>query len=351
MSRATVVALALTFACKGEEPETTTTVSTTVDTTPPAFPLPDDIATIDFVTAYRDAMNLAVSVSTQQPWLGHTTSITGRGPGCPDFWTGEITDPSGEIVGNDFGLSWYDDCQTSLGMSYDGWVWWDFSVVEAGDPTTAEGLTSDATRTIEGDAFVSDVDGNVVFEFDGTATDSFYNVEADGYTRFTYSSTVDGTVTGSAPFGTDSLTPDGYRSDLFLFLSGGDVDAFEARGNVYMFTPQLEGRFDSIEVDLSFTGPASAAPGSCTLEPLGWIGLRDANALWYDVIFQPRYTDDIVGEPFPNDPRSACDGCGFLYVQGIAQDIQVCMDFNFLFDGQTVPLPDPDDYVLPLHAL
>jgi hypothetical protein len=161
---------------------------------------------------------------------------------------------------------------------------------------------------------------------------------------------MDATVTGVDAFGVDTLTPEGYRSDLFFFLSGGDVDAFEARGNVYLFTPQLRDRFDSVEVDLAFTGPASTAPDACALEPLGWVGLRDANALWYDVIFLPRYEDDIVADPFPNDPRSSCDGCGHLYVQGIDQDIEICLDFNFLFDG-TVPLPDPDDYVLPFHAL
>jgi hypothetical protein len=121
-----------------------------------------------------------VSVSAQQPWLGHTQSITARGPGCPDFWTGVVTDTSGALIGSDDGLLWYDDCATIDGTNYDGWVWWDAAVVEAGDPTTIEGMTSDATRTIEGDAFVSD-DLGVRFEFDGTATDSFYSVQADDH--------------------------------------------------------------------------------------------------------------------------------------------------------------------------
>jgi hypothetical protein len=337
-------------ACKGAE-DTSTSQVTSQEATPLdlAFPLPDDLDTIDFPAAYRDAMDVLVTVSTQQPWLGHTESVTARGPGCPDFWTGEITDPSGVIIGSDAGLSWYDDCETADGTRYDGWVWWESSVVEAGDPTTVDGRTSDATRTIEGDAYVSD-DLGVRFEFDGTATDSYYHVEADTYSRFTYSTTVDGTVTGSDPFPADTLTPEGYRTDLFMFLSGGDVDSFEARGNVYLFMPQLHDRFDSIEVDLAFTGPNGAAPDACLLEPLGWVGLRDVNALWYDVIFLPRYEDDIVGEGYPNDPRSTCDGCGHLYIQGIVQEQEICMDFSFLFDG-TVPLPDPDDYVLPLHAL
>jgi hypothetical protein len=351
MRRASALALSALAACKGAE-DTSTSGVTTQEVTPPietAFPLPEDLDTIDFLTAYRDAMEVLVTVSTQQPWLGHTQSVVARGPGCPDFWTGTVTLPSAEIIGSDEGLSWYDDCETADGTLFDGWVWWESDVVEAGDPTTVDGRTSDATRTIEGDAFVSD-DIGVRFEFDGTATDSFYNVVADGYTRFTYSTTVDGTVTGSDAFTPDTLTPEGYRTDLFMFLSGGDVDSFEARGNVYLFTPQLHGRFDSIEVDLAFTGPNGAAPDACLLEPLGWIGLRDANAYWYDVIFLPRYEDDIVGEGFPNDPRSTCDGCGHLYIQGMAQEQEICMDFSFLFDG-TVPLPDPDDYVLPLHAL
>src|SRR5678815_3622911 len=46
MSRAAVVVLALGWACKGggDDTETQTTASTVIDTTPPVFPLPDDLA-------------------------------------------------------------------------------------------------------------------------------------------------------------------------------------------------------------------------------------------------------------------------------------------------------------------
>lgn len=347
-----LLAAALLAGCK-KDPEGTDT-SGTEDTGPTEpqnlYPLPDDIDTIDFVGAFRDAVTLMSTVSTQQPWLGHTTSLDVRAPGCPDFWTGPFTD-AGILVGNDFGVSWYDDCLTTGGDAYDGWIWWDFDVVEYGDPTTLEGRTAEASRRLEGDGLVRDPAGGVKFEFDGEASDSFYRVDAYGYSRFVYSTTVDATVTGADIFGPDALTPDGFRTDLFMSITGGDVDTFQARGNVYFFTPQLHGRFDSIAVDMSLVGPTGAAPTDCQLEPLGWIGLRDADALWYDVVFLPRFREDIVGEPYPNDPLSVCDGCGRLYVQGIEQEgMEICVDFSFLFDG-SFPLPDPDDYVLPLHAL
>jgi hypothetical protein len=146
------------------------------------------------------------------------------------------------------------------------------------------------------------------------------------------------------------VTPEGYRTDLYQFISGGDVDRYEARGNVYMFTPQLQGKFDSIAVDIALQGPLGAGPEDCTLEPLGWIGVRDDEARWYDVVFLPRYEEDIVGDKYPNDPLSICDGKGRLYIQGIEQELEVEVDFSFLFDG-SFELPVAEDFILPLHSL
>ncbi|MBX2796970.1 MAG: hypothetical protein KTR31_04850 [Myxococcales bacterium] len=311
-----------------------------------AFPLPDDLDTIDWVSVFTDAVNLMVEVNTQAPWLGHTSTMDTRQVGCPDFWTGTFTVGT-QTVGADEGISWNDDCITGDELYYDGWLWWDSSVVEEGEADTVQGRTADASRTLRGDAIVGDGDG-VRFEFDGIARDTFYNLQAKGYERFVYSTSIDGTVTGSDVFD-GSLTPDGYRTDLFMFVTGGDVDTFEARGNAYFFTEQLQGRFDSIQVDMAMVGQNAAAPGDCVLEPLGWIGVRDADAYWYDVVFLPRFEDDVAGEGYDN-ALSVCDGCGTLYVQGIEQpDRQVCIDFTFLFED--FPLPNPDDYVLPIHAL
>jgi hypothetical protein len=342
-------ALLLLVACQ-KEPE-----GPPVDTDPAPeqpkndFPLPDDLDEIDFVTAFQEAARLMVTVNTQQPWRGHSTSLQARGAGCPDFWTDPFTVGGLEVVGSEEGVSWYDDCLLDSGRYYDGWVWWDFDVQEAGDATTLDGRVSEASRVLDGDAVVGDADG-VRFEFDGQASDSLYQVEAYGYRRFVYSTSMDATVTGADVFTEESLTPGGFRTDLFMFTTGGDVETFEARGNVYLFAPAILDRFDSIGVDMALPGELGAAPTDCVLEPLGWMGLRDENAYWYDVVFLPRFREDIVGEEYPNDPLSVCDGCGRLYVQGVEQEgMDVCVDFSFLFDE--FPLPDPDEYVLPMHAL
>ena len=335
-------------ACTSNNDGETPTGDTGSDPVEP-FPLPDDLDQIDWPTVFQDAVLQMVTVNTQSVWKGHLSTLDTRQVGCPDFWQGTFTSGT-QTVGGEEGIAWNDDCETAGGLYYDGWLWWDSAVVEVGDPTTYDGRSSDANRTVEGDAIVGNNDG-VRFEFDGTATDSFYNLEAYGYQRFTYSSTVEGTVTGRDVFD-GSLTPDGYRTDLFMYITGGDVDTFEARGNVYMFDAQLHERFDSIEVDMALVGPTAAAPGDCTLEPLGWIGVRDPEPFWYSVVFLPRFEEDVVGEPYVNEELSACDGCGQLYVEGVEiEGVEVCVDFSFLFDGTSFPLPDPDDYVLPLRAL
>lgn len=350
MSRALALAALLLAGCQKEpEPEP-------VEPGPPQqekndFPLPDDLDTIDFVTAFQDAVRLMLSVSARQPWSGHKASLDGRAAGCPDFWTDPFTVNGLETVGSEQGVAWNDDCLVSdaTGLYYDGWLWWDFDVQQSGDPTSLDGRVSEASRTMDGDALVGDTEG-VRFEFDGAAADSLYRVEAYGYERFVYSTRMDATITGRDVFGPDSLTPDGYRTDLFMFITGGDVETFEARGNVYMFRPQLMDRFDSIGVDMALPGELGAGPNDCALEPLGWIGLRDEDAYWYDLVFLPRFREDIVGEEYPNDPLSVCDGCGRLYVQGVEQQGKdVCVDFSFLFDE--FELPDADEYVLPFHAL
>jgi hypothetical protein len=308
--------------------------------------LPPDLAKIDFVSVFTDAAAIVSAVNTQVPWAGHRASLDTRAPGCPDFWTGTFTDGA-LTFGSETGISWFDDCLTDVGLEYNGWATWESEVAESGDVTTFEGRTSEASRSLEGDAIVKD-DVGVRFEFDGTASDSLYQVEAKGYQRLVYSTSMDATVTGADAFSDESLTPDGFRTDLVVSLTQGDVETYSARGNVYLFTPQLQGRFDSVQVDMEMLG-VGAGPTDCTLEPLGWIGVRDSEAIWYDVVFLPRFEETITGDDFDN-PLSVCDGCGRLYVQGVEQDgIDVCIDFSHLFEDYV--LPNPDDYVLPIHSL
>jgi hypothetical protein len=339
------------------QPSTTSDSTPTTETgttdTGPLFPLPDDLASIDFEAAFVEAVRQLVTVTTQQPWTGHAGTLERRSPGCPDFWTDPFT-VRGQLVSREDGVAWNDDCLNTAGDNYDGWIWWDSRLSAFGDPTTYEGRTIDAVRTMEGDATVDRVgegeEPELLFEFDGTATDSLYRVEAYGYERYVYSTAIDATVSGRDVFRGTPM-PDGYRSELTVTLTGGDVDNFEARGDVYMFSEVFLDRFDSIGVDMELQGPKGAGPEVCTQEPLGWIGLRDSNAYWYDVVFQPRFEEDIVDIDFANDPLSMCDGCGKLYVQGVEQDVQICVDFSFLFERNAIQLPQEEDFVLPWRGL
>lgn len=129
---------------------------------------------------------------------------------------------------------------------------------------------------------------------------------------------------------------------------------YEPRGNIFLFDSKLAGRFDSVEIDLAFAGPGAAAPTECADEPRGWIGLRDENAYWYDVVFQPRYDEDVTGTGTTNPPYGACDGCGAIYIRGVEQVEalgEVCLDFDFVFSESPVTPPATADYVLPLHSL
>ena len=136
---------------------------------------------------------------------------------------------------------------------------------------------------------------------------------------------------------------------MYSYRSGGDVERLELRGNVLLFDALLQGRFDSVAADLEFVGTLGAGPEDCTAEPRGWMGLRDENAWWYDLVFLPRYDDDIIAENYANDPLSVCDGCGTLFVRGVESG-EVCVDFEDLFDKDP-ELPDLEEFILTLHNL
>ncbi len=309
------------------------------------LPLPD-VADVDFPAAYANALRQLATVSTDVPWRGFTSTLAGVEPGCPDLWVGA---PATDDFDDDdaSGLSWYDTCTVADGTEWNGYAYWETSVSASGLVDSYEGRTTEATRSLIGDGTVKAADGNLRWSFDGEASDSIYEVVGDGYTTWTWSSLVDGTVGGTDVFA-ETATPGGYRTDLYLSAIGGVGERIEARGDLYMFTDLLDGRFDSIAADLTLDGPNGAAPDACTLEPRGWIGLRDPEAYWYDLVFLPAEVEDYQ-DPYANDPLGECDGCGTLYIRGVEQG-EVCVDLMFLFT-EGVVRPPVSDFVLPLRDL
>ncbi|MEZ4317709.1 MAG: hypothetical protein R3F61_09395 [Myxococcota bacterium] len=309
-----------------------------------------DISGIDMEAAFVEAMQLLLTVNARTPFQSLDRSFDRFQPGCPDVYAGIPPEEQADIdVDMDAGgLTWTDHCENPDGGYFSGYGWWDGDVGVTGDPNSSEGITIEADREMIADGVVGDTNG-VIFEFKGEASDSLYTVQADGYDRWIYSSLVDGTSTGRDPFPAGALAPAGWRTDLYLYMTGGDEDSLEARGNVYLFTGRMSERFDSIALDINVIGQLGAGPDDCTQEPLGWIGLRDENAVWYDLIFLPRSEDDITGVPYPNDPLSECDGCGTLYIRGVESG-EFCPDFSFLFDG-SLQAPPVAEFVSSLRDL
>jgi hypothetical protein len=341
-----VIPLLFLAACGADDPDE---AAAPTDQRGPADVLEiPDTEGIDFERAYLDAMRLGLEVATARPWAGHLAAIADVDvPGaCPDLYVGAPPVDDVMIDEDALGLSWYDTCATGSGLAYDGYAYWQTDV-SVGPSGTVDGTTTSATRTLIADAAVLDAGGALRWEFDGEASDAIYDVVDVGYEHWTYSTLVTGTVSGPDSFTDASTTPGGYRTDLYLFASGGDVDLLEARGNTYLFTDRLHERFDSTAMDLTLIGELGAGPTDCTLEPYGWVGLRDENAFWYDLVFLPTDLLDAQ-EPYTNDPLSICDGCGTLYIRGVEQG-QLCVDLSVLFPE--IERPSVEEFVLPLHSL
>ena len=316
-----------------------------VNTGPPVeelvLPQLDDV---DMPAAYTDAINLALGVSLSSPWQGNIDVLELGHEGCPDFYVGAPVDADLDDD-EQFGISWSDYCSTPGGLYYGGYVVWDGSVTGDGDASSAEGRTVEGTRRMMANSVVGN-DDDVIYEFKGEGSDSLYLVEAKDYTRWAYSSLVEATVTGS----TITDNGGGWRTDLYLYATGGNADYIEARGNIFLFDTLISERFDSVAMELSFSGPTGAAPDACTTEPIGWIGLRDENAYWYDLVFQPTSKSDTSAN---DTPYNACDGCGTLYVRGIetVEYGEVCMDFSWLWQSAPVTLPEPEDFIFTIRHL
>jgi hypothetical protein len=309
-------------------------------TTAPTLPLPD-IEGVPWDAVFTDALALAVSIDARAPWSAHEAALALGAPGCPDLYLGPPDDPLADA--GDGGVSWSDAC-AAQSASFSGWAWWTAEVLVTGDASTPEGATTTASRSMSADAAATSGDA-LLLELDGTVDDALNRTVAPGYDHWTYTSTVDATLGGALGWGPDAAIPGGLRTDLYLFATGGDVDALEVRGNVYLPEHRLHDRFDSLAVDAAFTGARGAAADACTLEPAGTLSVRDADAFWYDVVFQPRYEDDAA-DTGGADPGGygACDGCGTLYIRGVEQpQLVVCPDFDGLWSWLTPP--DPAEYV------
>ncbi|MFK7929209.1 MAG: hypothetical protein AB8H79_13530 [Myxococcota bacterium] len=315
---------------------------------PPVTLPPPDLTGVDLAAAFEEAFVAMGQIDVRAPWAGHLDGLNLRQPGCPDIYAGNPDIEGIDLNTRNKGMSWADFCDQSDGTTFGGFEYWEIAVSAEGDETTGAGRTTEASRLLFGDGFIGRGD-EALFEFDGEATDGLsFTKAANDYYAWTYSSRVEGTVTGTLPFG-DTDMAGGYRTDLIRRATGGVDQGLEATGNVFFFERRMQGRFDSIGADLEIIGPEAAGPDDCALEPQGWIAIRDEDAYWYDLVFSPRFDGDPNDPNYPNEPYSECDGCGTLYVRGLEQDgIEVCLDLDFLWDGMLAP-PELQEFAFTLR--
>jgi hypothetical protein len=229
-------------------------------------------------------------------------------------------------------MSWSDSCTTAGGLTYRGDLHWtSFAATEADGGVTV----SHGERAIDGNGIV-DSGSTHLMGFNGEGGDSVYLSSAPGYDHWTYSAQVTGTVNGDLALPVDTPYAGGWREDLYLNYTGGDQQALELRGDLYLLQDTFD-RFDSVSLDISLTGPVGAPEGACTAEPAGYIGLRDTSAYWYEVIFMPTGSDTTAASD------GVCDGCGTLFVRGVEQPDPVCVDFSWIWS--TLSPPDLADFV------
>jgi hypothetical protein len=295
-----------------------------------------DLSGVDLPSAYADALLLALDVRASAAWAGHVSALSLASPDCPNLWVGAPGDAL-DVDGDAEGMSWADHCAVGL-VDYAGAAWWETSVVVEGDPEDAVGATTTASRSIVADALVAQ-GSEALFELDGEVSDAMTRTLAPGYDRWTWSSLVEATVTGSEAL-SGTAAPGGFRTDAYLYVEGGDSARLELRGNVYLFEDRIAERFDSLAADLVYLG--SGGPSDCLLEPNGWLSLRDTNAYWYDLVFLPGDSESVDTGLDP-----ACDGCGTLYVRGVESG-EVCVDLSAAWDGRLAP-PETAEYVLSVY--
>lgn len=304
--------------------------ATPVDLGPPA---PDlllpDLEGLDMATSLSRGLILALQADLRGSWDGFTSTLELSTGGCPNLYTANPEE-------NDLlSTYWSDSCYTDGGLRFEGELGWESSA--SIDYFSEDGLdyAEYGDRTLAGSASVEEFNARV-YAFTGEGSDSFYRSVSPDAESWTYSSQIDGTIQGAFSFEESDLFTGGLRESLYLNYSRGSVDRLTVRGDVFLLDETID-RFDSVSMDFTLYGQVGAPPGTCVLEPFGFMGMRDTSAYWYEVIFLP------IGGEDGSASSPDCDGCGTLFVRGVEQETPICLDMEAFWPLLTSP--DRTDYV------
>lgn len=321
---------------------------------------PADLEELDIAQAVRDAMRIGGIATLASAWTAHVASLDEGEQDCPRTWLGAPPERFVDINnGNDAldGLSWFDNCNTPLGTSFEGFSYWEHDV----DMGQGEGA-----RSIVMDAQVRAPDGTLLLDFDGEA--------ADELRGNAYASTMTARVLRGALLGFGS----GLRGELDASWTAGGMElegavhledgfgppdmrmpSLSASPELTNVTNWVQGmpRYTSVRFDLDFDG-------DCALEPRGYVGVRGNEGFWFDVYFLPKYdpVEDLSRAssfPFEAIDNLDCDGIGTLFVRNLdlrqverispewSREIQI--DFASIISA--MPTPDLAGFTFSLQDL
>ena len=321
---------------------------------------PADLEDLDIAAAVREALRIGGIATMATAWSAHVASLGYGSDVCPNTWLGAPPERFVDIDGLDEdaeALSWFDNCTTTQGNSFQGFSYWENQV----DMAQSEG-----NRTILMDAQIRDGAGNLLFDFDGESTDQLQGG--------VYSSSMTARVLEGSLLGLGS----GIRGELDASWSGSGMELFGAvhledgfgppdmRSPSLSASPELTNvtdweqgmpRFTSVRFDLDFDG-------DCPLEPRGYVGVRGNEGFWFDVYFLPKYdpVEDLsraASFPFEAIDNLECDGIGTLFVRNLdlRQAERVSPDWSreLQFDFGTIiagmPTPDIAGFTFSLQDL
>jgi len=306
-----------------------------VDPGPPAQDLPPpDLSAVDMDAAVLEALDLLTRSTTRAAWAGHLAALDGLGADCPILWTG-VPSGVGEGDGGEDGHGWQDDCSVGA-YGFDGSLGWSTQADADGPVLGSRNLVALATVTSGADT---------LFAMEGEAADSL-RLDENG-ARWTYTSTFDGAVSGTA-VGDPSLpsVAGGWRGASAVTWVGGARWSLRASSNVSFGDERVQGVFDAVDAETYLAGPGADELG-CGLEPHGRISLRIPGGTWVDVDFFVPPPDGAEPDEMISNP---CDGCGTVSVRGVALG-EACPDPSPLWTAARLPSADLLDFVLPVREL
>jgi hypothetical protein len=254
---------------------------------------PPDVDLEDVANELNAALSEIWIYNTVPAFRAYDSLLARADSRCPEFTSGGTAQ------------YWSDNCTTSAGVAFDGYI---------------SNYGSDRGGGMQGSATIKTPEG-YTFRLTGEIT---YNASSSE-TQGTWSSTIDGTVAWDGEEGQGTWldgTGPGSKMNLYAHTDPYEGSEVLLSGGVV----EMEGAVEA----LVFLGESALyEDGLCPQELSGDVSAL-VNGIWIDLFFDGPATLD--GEI----DADLCDGCGEAWAEGYLLG-EICLDFGVLFDWGDAP--------------